>query len=338
MLKFEKTSNRLRFRGSEGRAKRSATYGLEIARSVRFLGQMAVMRTGFRHKSIVTAILLAFGIALTASAAQTAKTPPPELVQYIRETKRQGFADAKIKSQAVAVGWPAATVDEAFAYLRSSEAPAQAAAPVVQAAAPPAAEPAASPASRQLPAVALESTTPRQPPAVQDPSQTRGTPDDYVIGSGDTLQITVWNHPEVSVPVAVVRPDGKITVPLVKELEVLGLTPVQAEKKITEGLTKYYEDPNVAVVVATINSKKIYVSGAARKEGPLPYTYGMTVMQALSEAGGLNDYAKRKKIYILHQDSGQTYKLDFNYDNVVKGQNMEQNIVLLPGDTIVIPH
>jgi polysaccharide export outer membrane protein len=302
---------------------------------------MAVMRMGFRYKSIVTAILLVSGIALTASAAQTTKTPPAELIQYIRETKRQGFADAKIRSQAVAVGWPAATVDEAFAYLRSTETPTPTATPVAQAAGPSAAGPvvpAASPTPKQLPTVTPESTTPKQTPASQDSSLMRATPDDYVIGSGDTLQITVWNHPEVSVPVAVVRPDGKITVPLVKELEVLGLTPVQAEKKITEGLTKYYEDPNVAVVVATINSKKIYVSGAARKEGPLPYTYGMTVMQALSEAGGLNDYAKRKKIYILHQDSGQTYRLDFNYDNVVKGQNMEQNIVLLPGDTIVIPH
>jgi polysaccharide export outer membrane protein len=298
------------------------------------------MRTAFRHKPVAAAILLALGIAIISSAAQAVRTPPPELIQYIRETKRQGFADAKIKSQAVAVGWPAATVDDAFTYLRSSEKPSQAAAPVAQAADPSAAGSVvpASPAPKQLQTAAPESTTPKQTPANQEPSPVRGAADDYVIGAGDTLQITVWNHPEVSVPVAVVRPDGKITVPLVKELLVLGLTPVQAEQRITEGLTQFYEDPNVAVVVATINSKKIYVSGAARKEGPLPYTYGMTVMQALSEAGGLNDYAKRKRIYILRQDNGQTYQLYFNYDNVVKGQNMEQNIVLLPGDTIVIPH
>jgi polysaccharide biosynthesis/export protein len=296
------------------------------------------MRTAFRHKSVATAVLIALGIAIISSAAQTVKTPPPELLQYIRETKRQGFADAKIRSQAVAVGWPAATVEEAFTYLRN-EKPAQPATPVADAAEPSATGPIpASPAPKQSQTAAPESTAPKQTAASQEPSPIRGTADDYVIGSGDTLQITVWNHPEVSVPIAVVRPDGKITVPLVKELEVLGLTPVQAEQKITEGLTKFYEDPNVAVVVATINSKKIYVSGAARKEGPLPYTYGMTVMQALSEAGGLNDYAKRKRIYILRQDNGQTYRLDFNYDSVVKGQSMEQNIVLLPGDTIVIPH
>src|SRR5271155_4021084 len=101
------------------------------------------MRTACGHKSIAMAVLLAFcGIAIVSSAAQTNKTPPPELVQYIRETKRQGFADAKIKSQAVAVGWPAATVDEAFAYVRSTEKPPEAAAPVVQAAAPSPAGPA----------------------------------------------------------------------------------------------------------------------------------------------------------------------------------------------------
>jgi polysaccharide export outer membrane protein len=94
----------------------------------------------------------------------------------------------------------------------------------------------------------------------------------------------------------------------------------------------------VTVVIATISSKKIYVIGGVRKEGPLPYTYGMTVMQALSEAGGLNEYAKPKKIYILRTESGKEYRLNFNYDEVVKGERMEQNILLLPSDTLVIPH
>jgi polysaccharide export outer membrane protein len=291
-----------------------------------------VIRTAFRYRPVAAAVLLALGIAIISSAAQTAKTPPLELLQYIRETKQQGYADAKIKSQAVAVGWPAATVDQAFAYLRDEKL-SQPAAPLAQAAAPAAASPAA---PKQLQTAAPEPAMPKQAP-VQEPVA-RGAPDDYVIGSGDTLQITVWNHPEVSVPVAVVRPDGKITVPLVKELEVSGLTPIQAERRITEGLSKFYEDPNVAVVVATINSKKVYIVGAVQKQGPLAYTYGMTVMQALSEAGGLTDYAKRKHIYILHRVNGQNYRLDFNYDNVVKGQNMDQNIVLLPDDTVVIPH
>jgi polysaccharide export outer membrane protein len=159
-----------------------------------------------------------------------------------------------------------------------------------------------------------------------------------LIGSGDTVQVSVWKEPEVSVPSAVVRPDGRITVPLIKEVEVAGLTQRQAEDLIAAGLGKFISDPNVTVVIATIASKKVYVVGAVRKEGTLPYTYGMTVMQALSEAGGLNDYAKRKKIYILRTEAGKEYRLDFNYDEVVKGERMEQNIVLLPNDTLVIPH
>jgi len=288
-----------------------------------------VIQTAFRHRSAAAAVLMALGMAIISSAAQADKTPPPELVQYIRESKRHGFADAKIKSQALAIGWPAATVDEALAYVHNEKA---------SPATPPAAKTAESPAASVAPKQPEPATAAKQTPAPPDGAVNRGVPDDYVIGDGDTLQISVWKEPEASVPTAVVRPDGKITVPLIKEVEVAGLTPPQAEKTITERLAKFIVDPNVTVVVATINSKKIYVIGAARKEGPLPYTYGMTVMQALSEAGGLTDYAKRKKIYILRTESGREYRLDFNYDDVVKGESMEQNILLLPGDTVVIPH
>jgi polysaccharide export outer membrane protein len=170
------------------------------------------------------------------------------------------------------------------------------------------------------------------------PADGREVPDDnYQIGAGDTLQISVWKEPDVSVPSIVVRPDGMITVPLIKEVEVGGLTPRQVEKVIVERLAQFLNDANVTVVVTASNSKKVYVIGAVRKEGPLPYTYRMTVMQALTEAGGLTEYAKRKKIYILRTESGKDYRLDFNYDEVVKGERMEQNIPLLPGDTLVIP-
>src|SRR5580698_5349809 len=135
------------------------------------------MRTAFRHKSVATAVLMALGIGMISSAAQTAKTPPPELVQYIRETKHQGFADAKIRSQAVAVGWPAATVDEAFTYLRN-EKPSQPDASVAQAAAAsesvsavPTPKPvAALPASGQSQTAALEPPAPKQTPAGKQPA------------------------------------------------------------------------------------------------------------------------------------------------------------------------
>jgi polysaccharide biosynthesis/export protein len=272
---------------------------------------------------------MALGIVLISSAAQSDKTPSSELVQYIRETKRQGVSDAKIKSQAVAVGWPAATVDEALAYVHN-----QKSSPPAAKASPPSGAPAT---PTLLQRDTSEAATPKQTAGLQEPALSRGVPDDYVIGSGDTLQISVWKEPEASVPAAVVRPDGKITVPLVKEVEVAGLTPTQAEQRITQGLAKYITGANVTVVVAGINSKKVYVVGGVRKEGPLPYTYGMTVLQALSEAGGLTDYAKSKKIYVLRTDNGRDYRLDFNYDDVIRGESMEQNILLLAGDTVVIP-
>ncbi len=163
------------------------------------------------------------------------------------------------------------------------------------------------------------------------------TSDEYQIGEGDVLQISVWGEPAASVPSAVVRPDGKISMPLLKDVHVAGLTPAQAEKVITGGLADMIKAANVTVMVAQINSKKIYLLGGVKKEGPIPYSYRMTVMQALSEAGGLTDFAKRKKIYVMRNENGKESRLPFNYDDVVKGQHMDLNISLLPGDTIVVP-
>ena len=171
----------------------------------------------------------------------------------------------------------------------------------------------------------------------KDPPAPPKIPDGYQIGAGDALQISVWKEPDVSVPSIVVRPDGIITVPLLKDIDVGGRTPRQVEKMIVDGLSKFLNAPLVTVVVTATNSKKVYLIGAVKKEGPLQYGYRMTVMQALSEAGGLVDAAKRSKIYIIRSENGADYRLDFNYDEVVKGRRMEQNIVLQPGDTVVIP-
>ena len=156
-------------------------------------------------------------------------------------------------------------------------------------------------------------------------------------GAGDVLQISVWKEPEASSSV-IVRPDGKISMALLKEVQVAGLTPTQVEKLITAGLSKTIADPDVTVIVSGINSKKIYAIGGVKKEGPIAYTYRMSVMQAISEAGGLTDYAKRKKIYVLRNENGTQRKLSFDYDAALKGERMELNIPLLPGDTLVVPH
>ncbi len=192
------------------------------------------------------------------------------------------------------------------------------------------------PFSQQPPPAAPAGQAQQQQPA--DAKSASVSSDDYLIGAGDVLHISVWKEPDASVPSVVVRQDGMITIPLLKDVAVGGRTPRQVEKTIVEGLSKYINDPNVTVVLAASNSKKVYVIGAVNKEGALPYTYRMTVMQALSEAGGLTDYAKRKKIYIIRNENGRDYRLDFNYDEVVKGERMDQNVVLLPGDTLIIPH
>jgi polysaccharide biosynthesis/export protein len=168
---------------------------------------------------------------------------------------------------------------------------------------------------------------------------TGSVPSDYVIGAGDTLGVFVWKEPDASVPSVVVRPDGKIAIPLVKEIQVAGLTPAQAEAAITAGLAKLIvTGVDVTVVVTSINSKKVYVMGAVKREGTVPYTYRMTVIQAISEAGGLTDFAKRKKIYVLRNVAGANTRLPFNYDEVIRGARPEQNVEMLPGDMLVIPH
>jgi polysaccharide biosynthesis/export protein len=162
--------------------------------------------------------------------------------------------------------------------------------------------------------------------------------DEYRIGEGDVLQISVSGEPAASVPSIVVRPDGKISIPLLKDVQVAGLTPAQVEKIITAGLADYIKAANVTVMVAQINSKKIYLLGAVKKEGPIAYSYRMTVDAGLERGGGLTDYAKRKKIYVMRDENGKESRLPFDYEAVVTGQHMELNISLLPGDTIVVSH
>jgi len=162
-----------------------------------------------------------------------------------------------------------------------------------------------------------------------------GAPADYVIGADDTLHISVWKEPDLSETLPV-RPDGKISMPLLNDITAAGLTPLQLKDSITEKLKKYISDPRVTVVVTGMNSRRIFVTGEVLHSGPLPLLPHMTMLQALAQAG-FTQFANLKAIYLLRTENGKQEKLPFNYKEVVKGNHPEQNIALKPGDTVVVP-
>jgi polysaccharide export outer membrane protein len=278
--------------------------------------------------------LIAWLLLLGPLNAQDKAPPAKELLEYVQLARKAGLTDGQIRDNAVKVGWPAEAVADAIAL--SGPAPSSQPNPGAPLKPPPATTPSTpAPAGGTSPsapastsgAAKTEASSPKPPSA-----------DDYQIGEGDVLQISVWGEPAASIGSVVVRPDGKISIPLIKDVAVSGLTPLQVEKVITDQLGEVLQAPNVTIVVTQINSKKIYLLGAIKKEGPISYSYRMTVMQAISEAGGLTDYAKRRKIYVLRNENGKQYQLPFDYDAVVKGQHIELNIPLMAGDTIVVPH
>lgn len=158
----------------------------------------------------------------------------------------------------------------------------------------------------------------------------------YLIGPGDVLDIQVWREPDLS-RTFTVRPDGKITMPLLDDVQAAGLSPMQLKAVIERDLARFIDGPTVSVGVAEINSKFVYVLGKVNTPGQLPLQRGMTVMQALSLAGGFAEWADEKNIVILRERQGKKERIPFNYKDVSMGKNLEANIVLQPGDTIVVP-
>lgn len=158
---------------------------------------------------------------------------------------------------------------------------------------------------------------------------------EYVIGPEDVLHIAVWKEPDLTATLPV-RPDGKISLPLLNDVQASGMTPQQLAISITDKLKKYIADPRVTVVVTAINSKRVYMVGEVSRPGAMSMLPNMTVLQALSNAG-LNQFAKTKGIYVLRMEAGKQHKLPVDYRKLVKGDKIEQNYVLQPGDTIVVP-
>ncbi|HTU35273.1 MAG TPA: polysaccharide biosynthesis/export family protein [Candidatus Acidoferrum sp.] len=185
-----------------------------------------------------------------------------------------------------------------------------------------------------VPGMAHAQDAKQQPSASGAASAT--TDPNYVIGAQDVLDINVWKEAELtrSVPV---RPDGKISLPLLNDVQAAGLTPTQLSDELTKELKKFITDPQVTVIVTQINSQRVYILGEMTRPGAYPLLPGMNVLQALSSAGGFTPFANLKKIYVLRNEGGKQEKFPFNYKEVIKGKGTDQNIVLKAGDQIVVP-
>lgn len=158
----------------------------------------------------------------------------------------------------------------------------------------------------------------------------------YKIGPQDVLRIDVWKEDQLTRTVPV-RPDGKITLPLLNDVQAAGLTPMELADTIRDLLKKYITSPQVSVTVSEINSRRVYVTGEVARAGAYPLLPGMTVLQALSSGGGFTQFARTKNIYILRTENGKQVKYPFNYKEAISGKKPEQNILLQPGDVIVVP-
>lgn len=186
-----------------------------------------------------------------------------------------------------------------------------------------------------LPAVA-DAQASQSAGAAAPPGPVEALPAEYVIGPEDVLGIVFWREPEISGDVTV-RPDGRITIPVIGDMQAAGLRPDALKESILAAAAKYITDPNVAVVVRTINSRKIFVTGRVTTPGGRDLRGPLTVLQAIAMAGGLTEYADAKNITILRVRDGKTQTFKFNYKDVSRGKNVEQNIALMPGDTVVVP-
>ncbi len=161
-------------------------------------------------------------------------------------------------------------------------------------------------------------------------------PPGYLIGPEDTLAVVYWREKDLSADV-VVRPDGMISLPLLNDINAAGLTPEQLRVAITQGAAKFVAEPTVSVVVKGINSRKVFITGQVGKPGPYPLGGATTVLQLIATAGGVAEYADKKKIIVLRNEGGKQSTFSFNYEEVMKRKNLGQNIELRPGDTVIVP-
>lgn len=171
----------------------------------------------------------------------------------------------------------------------------------------------------------------------QDRSTAGDPPAHYVIGPDDVLSVLFWRDKDMSCDV-IVRPDGKISLPLVNDIQAGGLTPSELREVVNTEARRFVEDPSVTIVVKEIKSRKVFITGMIEKPGPYPLNGPTTIVQLISVAGGLKEFTDGKRILIMRTDkNGRQIAHVFNYRQVLAGKNLEQNIELQPGDTVVVP-
>jgi len=160
---------------------------------------------------------------------------------------------------------------------------------------------------------------------------------DYVIGADDVLSIMFWRDKDLSAPEAVVRPDGKVTLPLLNDVQAAGRTPEELSAAIRDAARKFVEDPNPTVIVKEIKSRRVFITGRIEKPGPYPLNGKTTILQLIAMAGGLREFVDGKNISLMRNEQGKQSVFAFNYQDVVKKQYLHQNIELKPGDVVVVP-
>jgi len=180
-------------------------------------------------------------------------------------------------------------------------------------------------------------------PQTQTPSEqtaptpaARDYPEDYVVGPDDVLLVTFWREPEMSGEV-LVRSDGKISLPLINEIPVIGLSPDQLRARLEEAAKKFVAEPSVSVAVKAINSRRVFLTGEVSKPGAYSVSAPLTVLQLIALGGGFGEYAKRNQVMVIRQNGGVETAHRFNYDEVIRGKNIAQNLTLKPGDTVIVP-
>jgi polysaccharide export outer membrane protein len=160
---------------------------------------------------------------------------------------------------------------------------------------------------------------------------------DYVIGPDDVLSILFWRDKDLSASDVTVRPDGKVTLPLLNDVQASGRTPEQLGDAIREAARKFVEDPNPTVIVKEIKSRRVFITGRIEKPGPYPLNGRTTILQLIAMAGGLREFVDGKNISLMRSDKDKQTVFDFNYQDVVKKRYLHQNIELKPGDVVVVP-